>query len=212
LIVQRQVRLSKLSNRRAAEVVESGRLVHYFAQVSFFVRVTGILNAGVWFGAAVLFTLVIWPAFGAAEMLRILPPSHSGAAAQVLLKRYCILQYCCGGIALAHFVLEWLYAGKAWPRWIVYWVGGLFALSLFTGLVVLPNLVQRHLELYGIRSTPQQREHARTAVQNWLALVQLGNTVAVLGLSVYVWESTQTETSARFIRRSQTEGLTNRVW
>jgi hypothetical protein len=187
-------------------------VLFYFGAVSFFLRLTGILNAAAWFGTAVLFTVAVWPGFDSAQMLKILPRSHAGAAAQVMLERYCIVQYCCGAIALAHFVLEWLYAGKSLQRWIVYWVTGLLGLTLFSGVVVQPRLALRHLEFYGVRSSTQQREQAGRSVRIWEALVQVSNVIAVLGLGVYVWESANAGTGARFVRRAPTEGLTNRVW
>lgn len=180
--------------------------------MSFFLRVTGIMNAAVWFGTAVFFTVAVWPGFFSPEMLKILPRSHSGAAAAVMLQRFCVLQYWCGMIALGHFLLEWLYAGKTLRRWVVLWMAGLFAVALFSGMVVQPRTAQRHLELYGMRSTPQQRQQAARSLPVWHGLVQGTNTIMVLGLGAYLWVSTNAGAGARSLRRPQTEGLTNRVW
>jgi len=190
----------------------TGAVLSYFLPVSFFLRLTGILNAAVWFGTAVFFAAAVWPGFGSAEMLRILPPSHSGAAAQVILERYYFLQYWCGGIALAHIVLECLYAGKSLQRWSVYLVTGLLSLGFFAGLVVEPKLAGRHLEYYGVRSTPQQREQAIKSLRILRGVVQVFNFVTIAGLGVYVWEITHAGAGPRSIRRAQSEGLTNRVW
>jgi hypothetical protein len=174
-------------------------VLSYFGRVSFFLRLIGILNAAVWFGTAVFFAVAVWPGFFSTDMLRILPLSHSGAAAQVILGRFCILQYWCGGIAVGHLVLERLYAGKPLQRWIVYWVAGLFAVGLFDGLIVRPSLAQIHLEFYGVRSTPRQREQASKSLRLWQELLRLSNAVVVLGLGFYVWESTNAGTGARFV-------------
>jgi Domain of unknown function (DUF4149) len=174
--------------------------------VSFFLRLIGILNAAVWFGTAVFFAVAVWPGFFSAEMLRILPRSHSGAAAQVILERYFLLQYWCGGIALGHFVFEWLYAGKPLQRWIVYWVAGLLALELFGGLIVQPSLARLHLEFYGVRSTPRQREQAGKSFPFWQEILQVSNAVVVLGLGVYLWESTNATTGARFVGAAKLRG------
>jgi hypothetical protein len=167
--------------------------------VSFFLRLTGITNAAVWFGAAIFLALGVWPAFGSPEMLRILPRSHSGAAAQVLLERYFILQYWCGGIALGHLFLEYLYAGKALQRWILYWLIGILMLGCVNGLISQPKLKALHLEIYGVRSTPQQREQAARSFRLWQGVVQTSNIVVILGLWVYLWETSAVNTGARFV-------------
>jgi Domain of unknown function (DUF4149) len=204
---------TRLEMRRESRL-GTRRVLPYFGAVSFFLRLTGILNGAVWFGTAVFFMVAVWPGFSSAEMLRILPRSHSGAAAQVILSRYCVLQYCCGIIALGHLVLEWLYAGIPLRRWIVYWVGGLLGLALFSGMVVQPRLARRHLDFYGVRSTPQQRQEASRYLPIWHGLVQVNNGIMVLGLGVYMWQiaSAGAGAGARSLRRAQTEGLTNRVW
>ena len=174
--------------------------------MSVFLRLTGILNAAVWFGTAFFFAVAVWPAFFSDEMLRILPRSHSGAAAQVILGRYFILQYCCGAIALGHFLLDWLYAGKLLHRWIVYWVAGLLALGLFGGRIVQPSLARLHLEFYGVRSTPRQREQASKSLRFWQEMLRVSNAVVVVGLGVYMWESTHAETSTRFVGATKLRG------
>jgi hypothetical protein len=188
------------------------RVLSYFDGVSFFLRILGILNTAVWFGTAVFFTVAVWPGFASAEMLRILPLSHSGAAAQVILERYCWVQYWCGAIALTHLTLEWLYAGKSLQRWIVYGMTGLLGLGLFTGLVLEPKLSRRHLEFYGLRSTPQQREEAGKSLRVLQGLVQVTNVLTMLGLGICIWEISSSGTGPRFARRAPAEGLTNRVW
>jgi hypothetical protein len=166
--------------------------------VSFFLRLTGITNAAAWFGTALFFTLAVGPAFSSVEMLQILPPSHSGAAAQIVLERYFAVHYCCGGIALCHFVLEWLYAGKPLHRWPLYWVIGLLAVGLWSGLSVEPKLRRLHLELYGVRSTPHQREQAGAGIRTWQGLLQTSNWVMLLGLWIYMWEASGVGGAPRF--------------
>src|SRR5947208_12848749 len=76
----------------------------------------GIMNAAVWFGAALFFTFGIAPAFFSPEMKRLLGDIYSGLVAQLVLERYFVLHYCCGGIALLHQLAEWVYLGKRLHR------------------------------------------------------------------------------------------------
>ena len=139
-------------------------------------------------------------------MERILPPLHRGAAAQVMVEHYFVLQYWCGAVALGHLLLEWLYAGKSLQRWILYWIVGILVLGLSCGLLIEPKLKGLHLEIYGARSTPEQRQRAGTAFRFWQGVVQLSNLVVVSGLWVYLWHISSPGTSGRFVAGSKFRG------
>lgn len=139
-------------------------------------------------------------------MLEILPLSHSTAAGHVILERYFILQYWCAAIALVHLLLEWLYAGKPWRRWTLYLIGAMLGLALFSGLSVEPKLKRLHLEIYGVRSTPAQRELARSSFGLWRGVVHLSNVVVLLGLWIYLWEITSAGSGARFVSAGKLRG------
>ena len=78
-----------------------------------FIRFIGVLNAAVWFGAAVFFTVAVGsrlfllgdPGVLAASVL-------PGRVAEVILERYFILQQWCACIALLHVLVEYLYSGR----------------------------------------------------------------------------------------------------
>jgi hypothetical protein len=174
--------------------------------VSFFLRLTGITNAALWFGATVFFVAAAWPAFRSEEMLTILPLSHSGAAGLVLLDRFFIIQYLCGGIALGHLILEWLYAGRPLQRWTLFLVASMLALSLFSGLSAKPRLSKLHLEIYGRRSTAQQREQAGKSFRAWHGAVRFGNVILVLGIWVHLWETSRPGVTSRFVAAGKFRG------
>jgi hypothetical protein len=154
----------------------------------------------------VFFALAVWPAFHASEMLGIIPLSHAGAAGHVLLERFFVVQYTCGSIALVHLLLEWLYAGKHWRRWTLYAIGGMLGLALFSGLSVEPKLKRLHLEVHGVRSTPQQREQASRAYGFWRGTIQLSNLIVLLGVWAYCWEICSAGTSTRFVSAGKLRG------
>jgi hypothetical protein len=142
-------------------------------------------------------------------MLKILPPAYSGAAAQVVLERYFIVQYWCGSIALSHLFLEWLYAGKPLRRWTLYLVLGLLGLGLMSGVLVQPKLKRLHLELYGVRSTPLQREQAGRSFAFWHGVMRVSNLVVVAGLWAYLWKVNGAGNPMRFVSAGKLRGLTN---
>jgi hypothetical protein len=144
-------------------------------------------------------------------MLEILPPAYSGAVAQVVLERFYAVQFWCCGIALSHLLMEWLYAGKPLRHWPTYLVLGLLALSLLSGLIVQPKLKRLHRDVYGVRSTPAQREQGRRSTRLWEGTLQFANFMTVAGLWVYLWRINSGVNSMRFVSAGKLRGLTNGV-
>lgn len=176
-----------------------------------FLKLVGVTNAAIWLGSSVALVCVVAPAFYSGEMLRLLPVSHAGAAGLIVGSHYHVLHYVCGSIAIAHLTGEWLYTGKRLDRWPTYLVAGLFALALFAGQMVQPKLESRHLEMHGVRSTPQQRERARGAYRSWQAVMYMTNVMMILGLTTYVWQVTSSGITPRFGSTTKLRGLTNNV-
>lgn len=176
-----------------------------------FLRLLGVLNAAVWLGAAVAFVCVIGPAFVSSAMRNVLPLSHAGAAELIITKHYFVLEYCCGLIALAHLVAEWLYAGKPIHHWPTYLVAALFTVAVLNGQMVQPKLQRSHLEMYGVRSTPQQRSRATEAFRSWQVALHAANVLMILGLTTYVWQVTSVGITPRYVSATKFRGLTNNV-
>jgi hypothetical protein len=174
--------------------------------VLFFLRCIGITNAAVWFGAAFFCCLILTPSFASEQMHAILPPSHAGRAWQIVLERYFALQYWCGGIALAHLLAEWLYTGRPLKPWTVYLVLGLLGLGLACGLWLRPKVTKLHLDHYGARSTPQQREKARRPLRNWEQVLQVCQYLAALGLLVHLIQSSAPGAASRLLNANKFKG------
>jgi len=169
-----------------------------------------VINAAIWLGASVSFTCAVAPAFFSSAMLELLRLPHAGAA-QLIVAQHCFaLQSMCGAIALSHLIVEWLYAGKPIHRWPTYLVTGLLGLALWSA-VLQPKLQRLHLEMYGVRSTPQQRTRAAAAFRAWQGTVQAANVLMILGLATYVWQVTSAGIAPRFVSATKFRGLTNNV-
>ena len=69
-----------------------------------FLRIVGLLNAAVWFGAAVFFTFGVGLVPFSPEMKTLLgsnnAPYFSGAIAQIFIARYFHFQLACGAVAV----------------------------------------------------------------------------------------------------------------
>jgi hypothetical protein len=139
-------------------------------------------------------------------MLQILPSLHAEAASYVALKRYFVLQNWCASIALLHLLCETIYAGRPVRRWLVSLVAGLFVIGLLMGISAGPRLKRLHLERYGVRSTPQQRQQAASGLQAWRVIVLAGHLVVVIGCWMYVLEMNAAGTGARTVGAGKFRG------
>ena len=108
-----------------------------------FLRLIGILNVAVWFGAGVFFTVGVAPALFSTETKALLQQSYpvlSGRLAMLVVSRYFLLHYWCGSIALLHQLAERFYLGKPLQRLTFGVLIGLCTLSLLGGLWLQPSV------------------------------------------------------------------------
>jgi hypothetical protein len=167
-----------------------------------FLRALGLLNAAVWFGAAVFFSLVALPAIQSEETRTLLGPKNfpffSVALGQILAGRFFYLFSACSIVAVLHLVAEWLYLGRI-PRRI--WVGvllTLFAIGIVSGSWLLPNLRESNVARHRAGVRPEQQEAAETAYATAATIFRLLNIALILGLGAYVWKVGNPPISTRF--------------
>jgi len=169
-----------------------------------FLRFIGVINAAIWLGGAVFFTLSAGPGVFSPDMARALGESdalfkyHAGLIAQVLITRYFRFHLTCALIAGLHLLAEWLYLGRP-SRKIA---GGLFAtllaLTLVGGYVFQPRLTHLHQAIYS-STTRTEQDAARQSFGVWHGVSQLLNLLTIGGLTVYVWRTANPGNTARFI-------------
>ena len=163
-----------------------------------FLRLVGILNAAVWVGSVFFFTFAAAPAFFSDEMAAILPRSHAGAAAQVVVYRYFLVQLWCAAIALAHLVAEWLYSGRPFKRLTLMLLMGLFLLNILGAYVLLPKMKELHLKKYSPQTTSEVKASASRAFRILHVTSTLMNLLVIPGVLVYLWQVTKPVNTARF--------------
>lgn len=161
-------------------------------------RLIGVTNAAVWFGATVFFTVAAAPAFFSPEMLRLLGRPHAGAAAQLIVARYFLLQEICATLAVIHLLVEWLYAGKPLSRLLLAVQLGLLALGLAGGLWLQPKLQELHRTMYVRGPTVAQAEAARRSFHTWHGVSMLANLFIGIGAFAYLCRVTDSAAFPRF--------------
>jgi hypothetical protein len=163
----------------------------------------GILNAAVWFGAAISFTFGTGLVPFSQEMKSLLGqanyPYFSGAIAQLFIARYFCFQIGCAMVAMLHLLAEWLYLGKYPQKLQVGLLIGLAAALLIGGYWLQPKMKALHATKYGLNSRPEIRETAAHSFRTWHGVSQVINLLMVGGLTVYLWRATNPSDPTRFV-------------
>src|SRR5207248_2193323 len=122
------------------------------------------LNAGVWFGGAVVYIFFAVPAIFSNESKLLLTPQfypyYSGALAQILIARYFKLQLICAVIAILHLMGENLYFGRAPQKTWFGLLAALLVLSVAGGFWLQPKLKKLHEIKYALKESPERRQAA----------------------------------------------------
>lgn len=163
-----------------------------------FLRLVGILNAAVWVGTVIFFTFAGAPAFFSDDMTRLLGKPHAGAAAQILVYRYFIVQQWCAGIGLAHLIAEWLYSGRPFKRLTLLLLMGLFMMSILGAYVMHPRLKELHLKKYSPQTTLEVKNAASRSFRILHGASSVLNLLVIPGVLVYLWQVTKPVNTARF--------------
>jgi hypothetical protein len=166
-------------------------------------RFIGLLNAAIWLGAAVFFTLGAQFACISPKMEALLKagnfPFYSVAIEQIIMARYFIFLYLTAAIALLHLLAEWLYMGRPTRKFSLVLLAGLLALVLIGGVWVEPRLKKLHATRYAANMQPDQREAAAKSFRLWQAGSQVIDLAMIAGLVVYVWRIANPSDAPRFI-------------
>ena len=150
------------------------------------IRWLGLLNAALWWGGTLFFTLVVAPGVFSPQMrLLFSAPFSVGYIAQTLLERFFYFSCCCAFLGLLLAVAEWGVLGRRFPKWFWGLLTALLAFYVASELWLFPMMRNLHETKYFGHSAPQRQRAART-FGAWHGVSQLGNLVALAGLTVYL--------------------------
>lgn len=175
-----------------------------------FLRVVGVTNAAVWFGAAVFYTLFVAPGLKSDDVQAVLQlkyfPYFSGAIGQVILMRYFYLNLICAVVALLHLFVERLYLGRAahtmWTSLLV----TLLCLALLGSFWLGPELGNMQKAQFRADSTALQRENAIKSYRKWSSIFLVTNVFVIGGVAVLLWRATTPSDELRFVGSGKFRG------
>lgn len=172
-----------------------------------FLRFVGLLNAAIWFGAAVFFTFGAGPAMFSSATRALLGPQnfpyYSGAMAQIIISRFFWWQIVAGFIAIVVLVCENLYCGRPLKNFWFALVIVLFSLTLVGGFSLQPALKSLHREKYSMQLSAEKREAAAKSFRAWHGTAQLINLLMLAGIAVHLWRVANPSEATRFVNTSK---------
>lgn len=163
-----------------------------------------MLNAAVWCGSSIFLVFAL-PAVFSPDLKRLLTDGGVGFAAEAIMSRFFILQYCCGGIALAHLLGEWLYSGRTMWRLNLWLISTVLVLGLLGGLVAQPRMRALHIAKYYGHTAAQQIQAAK-AFAAWHGVSETANLVVICCLICYLWQVNKEPQPLQFVSFSKIRG------
>ncbi len=160
-----------------------------------------MLNAAIWLGAALFYTVSVAPAMISGDMLALLGknfPFYSGSVSQIVRTHYFYWHTGCAVIALLHLLVEWLYLGRVVHRPWSGLLAGLLALGLMGSFWLSPKLTELHRDRY-LNPAPANREAAGKSFRLWYGVFQVVNVLMIGAVAVYFWRTTNPPDALRFV-------------
>jgi uncharacterized membrane protein len=167
-----------------------------------------MLNAAIWLGAALFYTVSVAPAMISSDMLALFGKSsafYSGSVEQIVLTRYCHWHTGCAVIALLHLLAESLYLGRALNRLWSSLLAALLALGLIGSFWLHPKLAELHREHF-LNIRPESRMAAAKSFRFWQGVFQAMNVLMLGGVGVYFWQATNPPDALRFVSPAKFRG------
>ena len=151
-----------------------------------FLRFVGLFNAAIWLGSLLFASFIVLPVFFSPEVTPALVHRYySGRIAEIVLHRLFWTQLVCVGIAILHYIAEWLYAGKPLSKGSVGSLAVILAIVALGGFWLEPKMARWHLVKYASNTTPAQKAEAAKSFGRWHGASRVLNLVVVVGALVH---------------------------
>jgi hypothetical protein len=174
-------------------------------------RFLGILNAAIWLGSIVSYTLVAAPALTSEAAMTLyggekLFPYFSEATRQLIAARFLNLSITCAVIALGLLYVERFYFGRGPNRVASITLIGLLAVGLVGSFWLQPKLVGLHQAQHARNATPAIQAAAAGSFRVWHGVFQALNVLLLAGAASHLWRVSHTADSPRFVSPTKFRG------
>lgn len=168
-----------------------------------FLRLLGVLNAGVWLGGNVFFAVVISPALNSTGMKAVIPANSFSYFAPkiglVLVSSHFAFSIVCAIIALLHLLLEWMYLGRPSRKFSFSLLAALLLFGLIGANELQPRLLKLHNLRYNASVSAGEREAASKSYRNLSFTLIFLDWCAIGGLLTYFSRLTNPSPPSRFV-------------
>ena len=172
-----------------------------------FLRFVGLMNAAIWFGAAIFYCFGAAPVLQSEALKTLIGsnnfPYYGFAIQNLVAASFFHLHVACGIVCVLHLMAEWLYFGK-YPRkvWVLFILALLLAGGL-QGLWVQPRLKLLHDLEHGRQARPEERQLAARGFKTWSSIAWSLDALLALGVGFYVWRTANPPDPMRFVSASK---------
>jgi hypothetical protein len=130
-------------------------------------RIIGIANAALWFGATLLFLICIRSGFQSSEMIELFPGPFSAAAMHILLKHYLNVIFACSLIAaLQMWAIHW-YQGRPIFQLRISILAALILLSALLKWGIFPTMQTQHISAHQTGASAEDQRKSAKAYRTW---------------------------------------------
>jgi hypothetical protein len=168
-----------------------------------FLRLIGVLNAAIWLGGAVFFTVIASPAIHSPEMVTVLQvkafPYFAPAINQVVLGKFFKFCIVCALVALIQLFIEWLYQGRPARRFGFSILAGLLLLSLIGSNWLQPRLNKLHNNSYAATLPAAERGIAAKSFRTWRVVTISVEILIISGALAHFWRIAFPADTPRFV-------------
>lgn len=162
------------------------------------IRFIGIVNAAVWLGSAVCFTIVVGPAFFSTEMLEVFPRPYAARAVEVVISRLYSFQMLCAFVALLHLAVEYFQQPRPASRFHVGLLTLLLGLNLAGAFWLLPTMHHLQAVKYSPQAAVEDKAAAERRFAFWHGTSQVVNLGVLAALGFHLWRLTRPPEKPRF--------------
>ena len=150
-------------------------------------RYAGIFNAAILLGVVVFHAGCMMPGFSSDEMVRLLTQPYAVASGLLLDQGFYLLIVVCGFVAVLHYMIEWLYLGRTFPRlftWVVFLV---LALGLTGSSLILPSMEKLHVSAQLAQNLGEKMDFQKS-FQLWKGLRWVVEGLLLVSALFYFWQ------------------------
>jgi len=175
-----------------------------------FLRFVGLMNAAVWFGAAVFYTFGAGPSLASSGLKDVIGTNNSpyfGFLIENMVGRsFWHLYLACSVVALLYMAAEWLYFGKYPSRWWLAFVFALVLVGTFQGFWIQPTLKSLHESEHNRQVRVEERQLAARSFTTWNAISRYLDLVLAASLGFYTWRVANPSDPMRFVGSAKFRG------